>query len=96
MAAPGHVNGLDHKGMVLGYGLGAHRQRNNVMIVSVVGATPDEAKGMIGAVVGWPYAAPVIEGVVRKRHGAGGKLVASFKRGLPGEAIGTECKITTK
>ena len=87
---------MDHKGVLLGYGLGAHRQRNNVMIVSVTGASANEAKGMVGAVVGWPFAAPVIEGVIRKRHGAGGNLIASFKRGLPGDAIGTPVKITTK
>jgi ribosomal protein L35AE/L33A len=88
---------LDHKGVVLGYGLGAHRQRNNRMIVMVPGSTPDEAKAMVGAIVGWPLAEPVIEGRIRKRHGAsGGHLLATFRRALPGEAIGTPVKITTK
>ncbi len=67
------------------------------MIIMVPDSTPDEAKSMVGAVVGWPMAAPIIEGRITKRHGAsGGKLLATFKRGLPGDAIGTPVKITTK
>jgi ribosomal protein L35AE/L33A len=67
------------------------------MIIMVPGSTPDEAKAMVGAVVGWPMAEPIIKGRITKRHGAaGGKLLATFKRGLPGDAIGTAVKITTK
>jgi len=88
---------MDHKGVVLGYGLGAHRQLNNRMIIMVPGVTTEVANAMVGSKVSWPVAEPKFVGRITKRHGVcNGHLSVTFKRGLPGGAIGTPIKITTK
>jgi predicted flap endonuclease-1-like 5' DNA nuclease len=49
---------------------------------------PQESGKVIGWLVGWPENDPRIFGKIIGVHGKSGTLMATFKRGLPGEALG--------
>jgi len=48
---------------------------------------------MIGLKVGWPVEDPKIIGKIIGVHGRTGTLRVRFKRGVPGQALGSRVKI---
>jgi len=81
----------------MNYGVGAKKQYEKRMIIMVPGATPSEARGLVGSTVAWPYDNPKIYGKITRFHGVRkGYIFATFKRGLPGDSIGKAIKITKK
>jgi ribosomal protein L35AE/L33A len=88
---------MEYKGIVMNYGVGAKKQYPHRMIIMVPGATPSEAKGLVGSTVAWPHDDPKIYGKITRFHGVRkGYILATFKKGLPGDAIGKAVKITKK
>ncbi len=85
---------MEYKGIVMNYGVGAKMQYPHRMIIMVPGTTPSEAKGLVGSTVAWPFDDPKMYGKITRYHGVRrGYLLATFKRGLPGDAIGKAVKI---
>jgi ribosomal protein L35AE/L33A len=85
---------MEYKGIVMNYGVGAKMQYPHRMIIMVPGTTPSEAKGFVGSTVSWPHDDPKIFGRITRFHGVRkGYLLATFKRGLPGDSIGKAVKI---
>jgi ribosomal protein L35AE/L33A len=85
---------MEYKGIVMNYGVGAKMQYPHRMIIMVPGATPSEARGLVGSTVAWPYDEPKIFGRITRFHGVRkGYLLATFRRGLPGDSIGKAVKI---
>ncbi len=83
-------------GVFLEYGQGLHRQLPRRAVIRVIGLKPEESAKLVGWVVGWPAAEPRIFGKIVSRHGKGGSLTASFKRGLPGEALAKQVIIMSE
>ena len=85
---------MEYKGIVMNYGVGAKMQYPHRMIIMVPGTTPSEARGLVGSKVAWPHDEPKIYGKITRFHGLhNGYLLATFKRGLPGDSIGKAVKI---
>jgi large subunit ribosomal protein L35Ae len=54
----------------------------------------EEAQKMIGKEVSWKSeAGKIIRGKISSSHGNKGLVRAIFERGLPGQAINTECEV---
>ncbi len=91
------VKNMEYTGIVMNYSIGAKMQYAKRMIIMVSGTTSHESRGLVGAKVAWPYDKPIIYGKINKIHGArNGYLLATFKKGLPGDAIGKNIKIIKK
>jgi ribosomal protein L35AE/L33A len=81
----------------MNYGIGAKMRYEKRMIIMVPGITPHEAKGLVGAKVAWPIDKPTIYGKINKIYGTrNGYLLATFKKGLPGDSIDKSIKIIKK
>ncbi len=52
----------------------------------------EEAKSYIGKKVEVSFSKNSIKGVITRAHGDNGRVVARFRRGLPGQAITKEAK----
>jgi ribosomal protein L35AE/L33A len=88
---------MEYKGIVMNYGVGAKMQYPKRMIIMVPGTTPSEARGLVGSKVAWPHDNPTIYGKIARFHGVrNGYLLATFNKGLPGDAIGKAVKIIKK
>lgn len=56
-------------------------------------ASCSEAAQLIGRKVAWPVGERKIRGKIVSLHGRKGLVRARFRRGLPGQAIGTQAEI---
>jgi len=83
----------DGEGLILSYRLGKKTQYPKQCLIKVVGAEPSDAMQMVGLRVGWPAREPKIYGKIVGVHGRKGVLRVRFKRGLPGQALGSRVKI---
>ncbi|MDD5133057.1 MAG: 50S ribosomal protein L35ae [Candidatus Nanoarchaeia archaeon] len=83
------------EGLILSYRRGKHTQSFTHAIVKVSGVTnKDSAKKLVKKNVVWESPAKKqIKGVVASSHGNTGKLRVIFKKGIPGQAIGTKVKL---
>jgi len=89
------VVGVMYKGVFLSYRRGKYTQRNKQILIKIEGINNHrEAASFIGRKVIWksPKGNPLI-GKIISVHGRKGVLRASFKKGLPGQAIGAELTI---
>lgn len=82
------------KGFVVSYVRGPKTQDSKECILRF----PDvkslsEASRLIGRKVVWPVAKPKIRGKIIAPHGRTGLVKARFRKGLPGQAIGTYVEI---
>lgn len=59
----------------------------------VIDSGQSDANRMVGLRVGWPLSEPKIYGKIVGTHGKKGVLRVKFKKGLPGQALGTHVKI---
>ena len=84
-----------YKGVFLSYRLGGHAQRNKQILIRIEGITNRyEAASFIGMKAIWTsLKGNSLIGKIVGVHGRKGVLKASFKKGLPGQAIGTELSI---
>jgi len=79
------------KGVFISYRGGKRTQRNKQVLIKTDGVTDrNEAARFIGRKVLWnnPKGEPII-GKIVGIHGRRGVLKASFRKGLPGQALGT-------
>ncbi len=60
----------------------------------VIDMQPSDAMRMVGLRVGWPADEPKIYRKIVAIHGRKGVLRVKFKRGLPGQALGSHVKIS--
>jgi large subunit ribosomal protein L35Ae len=65
-----------------------------MVLVPTDGKEKESAEKLIGKKVKWKTASgKEMEGTVSRTHGAKGAVLAQFKPGLPGQAIGTKAEI---
>lgn len=83
-----------HVGVITNYRRGPKSQRNRECLLKVLDVEPNESSKLIGWRVGWPLDEPRLYGIISKPHGKTGTLRVKFKRGLPGQALGTKVKIS--
>lgn len=83
-----------HTGVFIGYSRGLHTQDMKKGIIKVTSLKPEESAKAIGWTVGWPASEPKIFGKIIGQHGKSGYLMAQFKHGFPGDAIGQPVAIT--
>jgi len=86
------VNNVE--GLILNYRLGKNAQYPKQCLMRVIGIQPSDAKQMVGLRVGWPADEPKIYGKIVGIHGRKGVLKVKFKKGLPGQALGSHVKIS--
>ena len=83
----------DGKGLILSYRKGEHTQYTSQCLMRVIDPGQSDANQMVGLRVGWPFDEPKIYGKIIGIHGRKGVLKVKFKKGLPGQALGTHAKI---
>jgi len=84
----------DFVGIIQNYRKGPKSQRNQECLIKVLGVDSSDFSRFIGWKVGWPFKDSILTGIILKTHGRTGSLRAKFKKGLPGQALGTKVKIT--
>ncbi len=85
----------DMKAIIVSYRRGRHTVHPNQAIIKIEGIE-ERSKAFTFAgkkVVYSTKSGKVIKGVISKAHGKKGLVVARFKKGLPGQAIGKEVLI---
>jgi large subunit ribosomal protein L35Ae len=80
----------------MNYRRGSKSQTNKDCILKVIEVDPKESMRLTRWKVGWPLDKPRIYGYISKPHGRAGNLRVKFKKGLPGQALGSKVKITKK
>jgi large subunit ribosomal protein L35Ae len=82
------------KGIVLYYRNGPKTQRSKERIISFYGVNSvKEAGSLIGKKISWSIEKKKCIGKILSFHGKKGLLVARFRKGLPGKAMGTLVEI---
>ena len=77
-------------GVVVSYRRGPKTQRNKECILRFNSLkSSKEASRLIGRKVAWPVKDRKIRGTIVSLHGRNGLVRARFRKGLPGEALGT-------
>ncbi len=85
---------MEISGIIESYRRGPRTQKNNQMIIYLPNLKPDEIPELIGATVLYTDRhGNIYEGRVKKRHGNGNKVLAEFRRALPGTSLGDIVKI---
>lgn len=86
---------FDLKGVVVNYRIGPREQYPHECILQFPGiSSRSEASQLIGRKVSWTDGKKnTIVGVIVAPHGNNGLVRARFRRGLPGQALGTEVRI---
>ncbi len=82
------------EGLILSYRLGKNAQYARQCLMRVIDMQPSDAKQMVGMRVGWPADEPKIYGKIVAIHGRKGVLRVKFKKGLPGQALGSHVEIS--
>ena len=85
-----------HVGVITNYRRGPKSQRNRECLLKVLDVDPIESTKLIGWRVGWPLDEPRLFGMISKPHGRTGTLRVKFKRGLPGQALGTKVRLVSE
>jgi len=82
------------QGVVVNYRVGPKTQRPKECILRFANVeTSEEASKLIGRKVAWPVGERKIVGKIVDVHGRKGLVRARFRRGLPGQALGTLVEI---
>jgi len=82
------------RGRIVNYRVGPKTQRPKECILKFPGiSSPNEAARLIGRKVAWPVGERRIRGKIVDVHGKNGLVRARFRRGVPGQALGTEVEI---
>lgn len=86
----------EYVGVIMNYRRGPKSQTSKDCILTVLDVESKECMRLIGWKVGWPLEKPRLFGYISKSHGGTGNLRVKFKKGLPGQALGTKVKISKK
>ncbi len=86
---------VDYVGVIQNYRRGPKSQRNQECLIKVLGVESCDSSRFVGWKVGWPLIESRLTGIILKTHGKTGSLRVKFKKGLPGQALGTKVKITS-
>ncbi|VVB51156.1 50S ribosomal protein L35Ae [uncultured archaeon] len=83
------------KANIINYRRGRRTQTCNQIVLTVEGVdSKEKAAQLVGKVVTWKTpAGNAISGKVSRVHGSKGAILASFYKGLPGQALGTEASV---
>jgi large subunit ribosomal protein L35Ae len=80
---------------LLSYRRGRKTQKMNQAIASIEKVdSREEAKKFIGKKVEIAFSKSSIKGIIVKPHGGKGRVVIRFRRGLPGQAMNKEIKLS--
>ena len=78
------------QGVITSYRVGPRTQRCKECIIRFAHVAPvSQASGLIGRKVAWKAGKNKIAGKIVALHGDKGLVRARFRRGVPGQAIGT-------
>jgi large subunit ribosomal protein L35Ae len=80
-------------GRIINYRIGIREQMSKEILVQVIGGESVQTGKFIGKKVVWKNATAKLVGQVVGLHGKNGVLKAKFKKGVPGQAIGTTVEI---
>jgi len=82
------------QGFIAGYRKGPKTQRSREYILQFPRIKSlGEASRLIGRKVAWPVRERKVRGKIVGLHGRGGMVRARFRKGLPGNALGTTVEI---
>jgi len=84
----------EYVGVIKNYRRGPKSQRNQECLIRVHGVNQCDSSRFLGWKVEWPHIESRLTGKILKTHGNTGYLRVKFKKGLPGQALGTKVKIT--
>ena len=82
------------QGTIVSYRTGPRTQRPKECIIQFSNiASPGEAARFIGRKIAWPVGKHKIRGKIVSLHGRNGLVRARFRKGAPGQAIGTAVEL---
>ncbi|MEA2090546.1 MAG: 50S ribosomal protein L35ae [Thermoproteota archaeon] len=82
------------RGIIVSYRVGRKTQKPKECLISFPNLqSPSEAARLIGRKVAWPAGKRKIVGKIVALHGKKGLVRARFRKGVPGQAIGTPVEI---
>jgi len=82
------------KGIIVDYRKGIRTQKPKECIIQFQHVkSTNEAAPLMGRKVAWPLEEHTIRGKIVALHGKNGLLIARFRRGVPGHALGTPIEI---
>lgn len=84
------------KAKVIQFRRGRHTIHQRHFILDVGASTRSDAEKFVGKTAEWTSPGKmkkVIKGKISSAHGNSGLVRAIFERGLPGQAIGTDCEV---
>ena len=79
-----------YSGIFMNYRIGRKTQYPNKGIIKVLNWGFKEKENLVGWWIGWPENNPKLFGRIISHHGKKQHLLVNFKKGLPGQAIGTK------
>ncbi len=74
---------------IMNYRVGIRTQASKEILIEVIGAESDKTVQHIGKKVVWKNQTSKLVGQIVGLHGKNGVLRAKFKKGVPGQAIGS-------
>jgi len=82
------------QGVIVGYRTGPRTQRPKECILqfSVIKSSGEAAR-LVGRKVAWPIGERKLRGKIVALHGKKGLVRARFKKGVPGQALGTAIEV---
>ncbi len=82
------------KGVIVNYRIGPKTQRPKECLLKFPGVESDrEASTLVGRKVAWPVGERKCIGKIVSPHGKNGLVRARFRKGVPGQALGSEVEI---
>lgn len=82
------------QGVITSYRRGRHTQYNNQILIKFDYETDKDASKLIGKEVIWETkTGKYLTGKITRTHGRKGVVRARFRKGVPGNAIGTTVRI---
>jgi len=82
------------QGLIVNYRRGPKTQKPKECIIKFPHVkSPSEASSLIGRKVAWPVRSRKCIGKIIAPHGGKGLVRARFRKGVPGEALGTPVEI---
>lgn len=82
------------KGLIVDYRKGIRTQKPKECIIRFQHVkSANEAARLTGRKVAWPLGERTIRGKIVALHGKNGLVIARFRRGVPGHALGTPIEI---
>ncbi len=82
------------QGIIVNYGVGPKTQRSKECIIQFAHVNSvSEASRLIGRKVAWQSGRNRIIGKIVALHGKKGLVRARFRKGIPGQALGTTVKL---